>query len=219
MLTGGLPDVSAPLKDNPADESNACGVAPSVSDGQLVEQTMAGDRKAFDELIKRHQAKAVARSYRLLGNMHDAAEVTQDAFMKAYTSLRTLESPEKFAGWLMRIVSNLSLNKRRDRRKSAALPTDDLLGGMDAGSSHARSGRADDPFQQVAGKEMGVRLFKALDQLSEKQRQAIVMFTIEEMPQKEVAQAMDCSVEAVKWHVFQGRKRLREILKDLLIEQ
>ena len=53
-------------------------------------------------------------------------------------------------------------------------------------------------------------------QLPEKQRKAILMFTIEEMPQRDVAKELDCSVEAVKWHVFQGRKKLKEILKDHL---
>ena len=64
--------------------------------------------------------------------------------------------------------------------------------------------------------EMGRRLKEALAQLPEKQRLAIVMFTIDEMPQKDVAEALNCSVEAVKWHVFQGRKKLEELLKEHL---
>jgi RNA polymerase sigma factor (sigma-70 family) len=55
-----------------------------------------------------------------------------------------------------------------------------------------------------------------LKQLPEKQRLAILMFTVDEMPQKDVAEALNCSVEAIKWHVFQGRKKLRELLKDQL---
>ena len=70
-----------------------------------------------------------------------------------------------------------------------------------------------DPLRKLESQEMGRRLTQALSQLPEKQRLAIVMFTIEEMPQKQVAEALDCSVEAVKWHVFQGRKKLKELLK------
>jgi RNA polymerase sigma factor (sigma-70 family) len=55
-----------------------------------------------------------------------------------------------------------------------------------------------------------------MDQLPEKQKMAILLFTIEQMPQKQVAETLECSVEAVKWHVFQGRKRLKELLKDVL---
>jgi len=68
----------------------------------------------------------------------------------------------------------------------------------------------------LESRELGVKLQEALKQLPEKQRLAIIMFTIQEMPQKDVAEALDCSVEAVKWHVFQGRKRLKEMLKDQL---
>jgi RNA polymerase sigma-70 factor (ECF subfamily) len=76
--------------------------------------------------------------------------------------------------------------------------------------------RGDDPVRALQSKELGGRLKEALNQLPEKQRLAIVMFAIEKMPQKQVADAMDCSIEAVKWHVFQGRKRLRELLKDYI---
>ena len=76
--------------------------------------------------------------------------------------------------------------------------------------------RSDDPLHSLQSREMGKRLQEALNQLPEKQRLAIIMFTIEEMPQKEVAEVLECSVEAVKWHVFQGRKKLKEMLKEHL---
>ncbi|HEY8666250.1 MAG TPA: sigma-70 family RNA polymerase sigma factor, partial [Tepidisphaeraceae bacterium] len=83
---------------------------------------------------------------------------------------------------------------------------------IDSGGSEwtAKSG---DPQRAMESEEMGRRLQEALKELPEKQRLAIVMFTIDEMPQKDVAEALQCSVEAVKWHVFQGRKKLKELLK------
>jgi RNA polymerase sigma-70 factor (ECF subfamily) len=68
----------------------------------------------------------------------------------------------------------------------------------------------------LESREMGARLQQALNELPEKQRLAIIMFTLQEMPQKQVAEALECSVEAVKWHVFQGRKKLKELLKEHL---
>ena len=189
------------------------------SDGELVARVVAGDQKAYNDLIVRYQRQAVAVSYRLLGNTHDALEVTQDAFLKAFNSLATLQKPEAFGGWLMRIVSNLSLNFRRGRKSRSQLPLDDLLaspqtpGGSSGSEWMSVSG---DPVHTLEGRELGGKLQEALNQLPEKQRLAITMFTIEEMPQKDVAEALDCSVEAVKWHVFQGRKKLKEILKDYL---
>jgi RNA polymerase sigma-70 factor (ECF subfamily) len=188
-------------------------------DGQLVAECLAGRRSAYDELIGRYQRQAVAVSYRLLGNIHDASEVTQDAFLKAYSSLATLQKPDAFGGWLMRIVSNLSLNYRRGRKTRSQLPLDDVLGPIESGQTEA-SGRSEwmsqsgDPARAAQSKEMGRRLQEALAQLPEKQRLAITMFTLEEMPQKDVAEALNCSVEAVKWHVFQGRKKLKDLMKD-----
>ena len=71
-------------------------------------------------------------------------------------------------------------------------------------------------FRRLESEEMGRKLQWALGQLPEKQRMAIILFTIEEMPQKEVAETLHCSVEAVKWHVFQGRKKLKDLLKGYL---
>ena len=197
--------------------------AKDPSDGELVRRVLGGRRESFDELINRYQRQAVAVSYRLLGNSQDALEVTQDSFLKAFTSLASLQKPEAFGGWLMRIVSNLSLNYRRSRKTRAQLPLDDLLG--QSGTEQAETSTAGgsewmassaDPVRGLEGKELGVKLKQALAQLPEKQRLAIVMFTIEQMPQKDVAEALKCSVEAVKWHVFQGRKKLKEILKEYL---
>jgi RNA polymerase sigma-70 factor, ECF subfamily len=217
-----------------ATESAARGIPPPArgdaapahdgpSDGQLVTQVLAGQRSAFDALIGRYQRQAVAVSYRLLGNTNDALEVTQDAFLKAFTSLATLQKPDAFGGWLMRIVSNLSLNYRRSRRtRKSQLPLDDLLGPTEPSVNEMVSGTSDwmaqsgDPVHRLESQEMGKRLREALNQLPEKQRLAIVMFTIEEMPQKQVAETLGCSVEAVKWHVFQGRKKLKDLLKEHL---
>ena len=184
------------------------------ADAGLVRRTLAGDRTAFDTLVRQYQRPAVAVSYRLLGKTEDALEVVQEAFLKAYRSLDTLQKPEAFAGWLMRIVSNLSLNRRRGRRASAALPLDDLL---DAGDRDPEAGGdSPEPLRILQGRELGERLKAAMAALPDRQRLALELFTIEQLPQKQVAETLGCSVEAVKWHVFQGRKRLKEMLKDVL---
>jgi RNA polymerase sigma-70 factor (ECF subfamily) len=201
-------------------EPKATQPAKSPSDGVLVQRVLAGQREAFDELIQRYQRQAVAVSYRLLGNTQDALEVSQDAFLKSFVSLASLQKPDAFGGWLMRIVSNLSLNYRRSRKVRTQLPLDDMLGdsqNADVAGSDAMA-RDDNPVHTLQSKEMGERLQAALAQLPEKQQLAIVLFAIQQMPQKDVAEALECSVEAVKWHVFQGRKKLKELLKEDLLD-
>lgn len=183
-----------------------------LSDEQLVGLTLGGDRAAFDQLILQYQRQAVAVSYRLVGNTHDALEVTQEAFLKAYVGLRSLRQPQAFGGWLMRIVSNLSLNLRRGRKIRRQSTLDDAL----AANEPCDIARDAGPLRRTQSAEMGQRLMQALEQLPQKQRLAIAMFTLEGLPQKQVAQALQCSVEAVKWHVFQGRKKLKELLKEYL---
>jgi len=109
----------------------------------------------------------------LLGNTNDALEVTQDAFLKAFRSLATLQKPEAFGGWLMRIVSNLSLNYRRSRKLRSQLPLDDILG--PTGSQQSDTGGSEwmakdgDPVHRLESEEMGGKLKDALRQLPEKQ--------------------------------------------------
>jgi RNA polymerase sigma-70 factor (ECF subfamily) len=215
------PGASDPIEIEPvASDLMGLDVTQALSDGDFVTKAVAGDRRAFDALVQRYQRQAVAVAYRLLGNNHDSLEVTQDAFLKAYKSLSTLQKPEAFGGWFLRIVSNLSLNFRRSRKNRKQLPLDDLLGAADSG--HAETGgsewmaKSGDPARDLEGHELGSKLQEALKQLPEKQRLAILMFTVDELPQKDVAAALNCSVEAIKWHVFQGRKKLRELLKDQL---
>ncbi len=200
-----MPDQSPVVHANP----NA------LADGALVRRTLAGDRTAFDELVNRYQRPAIAVSFRLLNKTDDAMEVVQDSFLKAYKSLDSLQKPEAFAGWLMRIVSNLSLNYRRGRKTRQTVAIDDATDTSEDRDPMA-GGDSVDPPRVAEGHELGERLKQAMDQLPEKQKMAILLFTIEQMPQKQVAETLECSVEAVKWHVFQGRKRLKELLKDVL---
>lgn len=193
-------------------------------DALWVDECLSGDPRGFEKLVEKYQRQAVVVSYRLLGNHDDARDVSQDAFVKAFRSLDTLERPGAFGGWLMRIVTNLSLNYRRGRSLRMAQPLENAFAESPGGPGekpmrgHGSDSLAqsDDPQRAAEGRELGHALQEALAKLPEKQRQALMLFTIQEMPQKEVAETLDCSVEAVKWHVFQGRKRLRELLKDTM---
>jgi len=185
-------------------------------DGELVRSAKRGDLGAFEMLVERYQRRATAVSYRLLSNREDAMDVVQDSFLKAFDKLDTLTQPGRFGPWLMRIVSNLSLNFRRSR----ALRKTDTLDNPDDDFAHGRDSQADasmpEPSEQVSAKEVGKLLDQAIRRLPEMQRQALVLFSIEKLPQKEVAEMLGCSVEAIKWHVFSARKKLKEQFKDLL---
>jgi RNA polymerase sigma-70 factor (ECF subfamily) len=188
-------------------------------DAQWVAEALAGDQAAFGRLVSAYERRAVGTAYRLLGNSHDAMEVAQDAFLRAYRSLGKLKEPNRFGPWLLRIVSNLSLNVRRSRKTGSTVTLDEQWGTDGATTSEGKSVISTvQPDREAQGHEMSEVIQAALDKLPDKQRLALVLFTMEGWAQKDIAELLDCSLENVKWHVFQARKRLRELLGDLLQE-
>lgn len=188
-------------------------------DAEAVARTLAGDTSAYDVLIERYQRRAVAVSYRLLGNIEDAMDVCQDAYVRAFKSLDSLQQPARFGAWLMRIVSNLSLNYRRGRKTNLSLTTDDEDGGVHenqvAAQSQASNSGGTDALQSA---EADQAITAAIEALPEQQRLSLVLFAVEQIPQKEVAEILECSVEMVKWNVFQARKALKKALAEYLEE-
>jgi RNA polymerase sigma-70 factor (ECF subfamily) len=186
-------------------------------DGELVLAARRGELGAFDELVRRYQRKATAVAFRLLNNRDDAMEVVQDAFLNAYDRLASLDEPDRFGPWLLRIVGNLALNRRRSRslRKTVSLegPWQD---DEDRGELNRPDPRDQTPLEIASGRELKQLIARAIDELPELQRQALVLFSMQNLPQKQVADMLGCSVEAVKWHVFTARKKLKERFKDYL---
>lgn len=210
--------VSEPMDDGPGVRSIES-LPQDSEDAGYVSHALAGDLRAFDRLIERYQRRALSVAYRLVGNVDDASEVVQEAFLRAYRSLDTLDAPRRFGAWLMRIVSNLSLNHRRARRPTLSLSTDDRDGeGHEGNYSQQVRSREPAPGETVLSKELERRINEVVDGLPEKQRLALILFAVEGMPQKEVAEILEVSVEAVKWHVFQARKIMREHLAEYLTE-
>jgi RNA polymerase sigma-70 factor, ECF subfamily len=198
------------------DHSGADGL-PAGQIEKWVRQAQGGDLEAFDALVRQFQRQAVAVAYHLLNNLDDAMEVSQDALLKSFDKLRTLSKPAQFGPWLMRIVSNLSLNRRRSRALRTAASLDAPAGEEDEKDNWGLSDRhSQTPADIASAGEMEDRLERALQTLPEIQRKALVLFSMAQIPQKEVAKMLGCSVEAVKWHVFTARKKLKDLLAEYL---
>jgi len=187
-------------------------------DADWVAATLAGDHDAFGQIVETYQRIAVSTAYRLLGNSDDAQDVAQDAFLNAFQSLSKLKNPRRLGPWLMRIVSNLSLNYRRSRRSGLTVPLDEQRGPEGVTSSGEPMASILGPQRRAEGRELQEVLDTALEQLPEKQRLTLLLFTVEGWAQKDIAELLECSLETVKWNVFQARKRLRELLSDAINE-
>jgi len=186
----------------------------------LVLSAKQGDRQAFGKLAQHYQRQCAAVALRLLGNAHDAMELVQDALVKAFRNLEQLQQSERFGPWLMRIVTNLALNYRRSRSRRQALSLEQSSGGEGDEGEDLRAtlagDRLDAPDRPMTSAELGDAIERSINELPEKQKLALVMFAIEKMPQKDVAEVLECSVEAVKWHVFMARKQLKKTLASYM---
>ena len=187
----------------------------------LVRRAQGGDSEAFADLVRLYQRRVVSLAFRLLGNAEDASDVSQDAFVRAYRNLGQLEDPSRFGPWLMRVVGNLALNYRRSRGSRSAVPLDDpqvASAGLRSPTTGQRLtiGLEDDGGPLPA--ELHATISSALERLPDKQRLALILFSVEGLPQKEVAEILECSIELVKWNVFQARKKLKELLEPYLVE-
>lgn len=200
-------------------ELEAVEVAQRRADASLVLRARNGDTRAYGELVRQYQRRVLSVAYRFVGNSEDAADVGQEAFVRCYRNLGQLEDPARFGAWLIRSACNLALNYRRARKLRLAKSLDASVDGSSDSDSPtagerlpAKDAGEDGPLPA----ELKSAIQRALTELPEKQRLALVLFSVEGMAQKDVAEVLECSVELVKWNVFQARKRMKELLGEHL---
>ena len=174
---------------------------------RLVKASQAGDRGSFDELVALYQRRAMQVAVRMLGDADEAAEAVQNGFVKAYLNINRLREPKRFETWFFRIIANTVISQRKAAKGRAEKVKI---------SGDCESKKVFTPEQKEAGKELKEAILRAMLKLSKKQAQAIALFGIEDLPRDEVAQIMGCSAEAVRWHVFKARQKLRILLKEYL---
>lgn len=174
---------------------------------RLVKASQTGDRGSFDELVGLYQRRAMQVAVRMLGNADEAAEAVQNGFVKAYLNIKKLREPKRFEAWFFHIIANTAISQR----KAAKSRVEKIKITGDCESKKVFT-----PEQKQAGKELKEAIQRAMLKLSKKQAQAIALFGIEDLPRDEVAEIMGCSAEAVKWHVFKARQKLKILLKEYL---
>ncbi len=173
----------------------------TTPDAAYVERVRRGDASAFEVLVRRYYRAAYAVALGLLGNSMDAEDVCQDAFLKALERLDDCREPHKFASWLLQIVRNRAHNFRAYRRVRATESLE-LTGAAGREDSARDAERAD----------LRERLEDALRQLSEIQRQVVLLHDLEGLKHREIAGHLAISEGMSRQHVLNARRKLREIL-------
>lgn len=180
------------------------------SDAALVARTRAGDRAAFDQLVRLHQRTVYRLAYRLLGDPDDAGDATQETFLRAYEKLPRFRADGNFRNWLLTIATNHCMSYRRYRRRRMMEPLDETVKGEPPDwAPQAPAG----PARSAESREELERLREAIAGLPPRQRAAITLFTLQDQSIAGVAQIMRCSQGTVKATIHRARENLRRALE------
>lgn len=175
---------------------------------RLVEASRQGDRGAFDELVRLYQRRAMQVAVGILSNADEAAEAVQAGFVKAYLGIEKLREPGRFEAWLLRIIANTAISRRKAARCRAEAAK--------AADYRYQEKRTFSPAETADTEELREAIQRAMLRLSPKEARAITLFGLEDMSQRQVAEIMGCSVQVVRWHVFRARQKLKVLLKEYL---
>jgi RNA polymerase sigma-70 factor (ECF subfamily) len=182
--------------------SSATRVTDSIDpDAELAEKFRSGDRGAFDALVRRHQKGVWRIVRRYVKRDADAADVTQQVFVRAFKGLATFRGAATVRSWLYRIAINCSLSWIRDhRREEPSEIAEDSLTEMPVAPT------------MIAGNQEGAELRAAVAQLPPKQRLVLELRVFDDLSFKEVAELADCTENTAKVNFHYAVKKLRDIL-------
>jgi len=184
------------------------------SDAAAVARALAGDQDGFRVLVERHSRSVFRLAFRMTGNEHDAEDVVQETFLRAYRRLDRFESRSGFGTWVYRIAANCAFDLMRARQRHEERreqPGDDpnemLLALPAAGPG---------PERLALAGELGEKVAAALNELSPMERTAFVLRHFEGLSIEEIGRALDRHTDAAKNCVFRAVQKLRKALEPVV---
>lgn len=175
-----------------------------------------GDTKAIEQFVDAHKSRVYNTVLGMVHNAEDAEELAQDVFIKALQTIETFKGDAKLSTWLYRIAINKSLDhiKKGQRKKRFA-----FLVSINKESKDNPAPSLPDfvhPGWQLENKELGVQLFKAINQLADKQKTALTLNKIEGLSYEQTAEVMEVTVSSVESLIFRARQNLKKIMSNYL---
>ena len=185
-------------------------------DAELVARVKAGDKKAFDLLVLKYQRKIMRLLSRMIRDQAEVEDVAQEAFIKAYRALPQFRGDSAFYTWLYRIAINtarnwLSSNSRRPSTPSSYENEDgETFNEMDNLTDNTT------PESELASRQIAQTVNKAIEDLPEDLRTAIVLREIEGMSYEDIAQSMNCPIGTVRSRIFRAREAIATKLRPMM---
>jgi RNA polymerase sigma-70 factor, ECF subfamily len=173
------------------------------TDKQLVGRIREGDTAAFTVLHARYRIRLFAYCYRLVPNRHQAEEIVQTTFIKAYESLRSLEKGELFYYWLFSIARNevyTFLRQKRSNGMTSSIDEEDVIGDVET------------PLEKLVNEETADLLRRSIDQLKIEYREVLILRQYEKFSYAEIATITGDTISSVESRLFKARKQLAKIM-------
>ena len=171
-------------------------------DRDLVAGTLAGDGEAFAVLVERYERAVYNVALRMLRDTEDAKDTAQEAFLKAFRSLRTFKPEAKFSTWILTIAYNASCDRLAKRKRDTAV---ELTERADTGPGPAEEAEREDEAR---------RLRAAIDALPDRYRAVITLYHLQALQYDEIATILRLPMGTVKTHLFRGKELLRRRLNN-----
>ena len=193
----------------------------NIDDEVLVQRAQRGESSAMEVLITRYQNRIYNVILKICGNREDAADLSQEAFVKAMQNLDSFQLRSGFYTWLFRIAVNLTINYCK---KNVRIGYRSIDSGGDESDLEATSRLKDiladsqsiDPAKALENKELQGLIVKAIMKLDEDQRAAVILRDIEAMSYSQISETLEIDLGTVKSRISRGRNNVREFLEAML---
>lgn len=177
-------------------------------------QVLKGDQNAFGEIVDLYKDKVFQICFRMLGNRHEAEDISQEAFIRAYVNIQTFDQSRKFSTWLYRIATNLCIDRIRKKKPDYYLDAE--IAGTEGLTMYSQIASDEKlPIVQVETMELQDMIQEEILKLPEKYRSVIVLRYIEELSLKEISAVLDLPLGTVKTRIHRGREALRKQLQHI----
>lgn len=190
-----------------------------LPEARLISRLRARDLSAFEDLVAHFERPVYALCFRLLGDAEEARDAAQDTFLKVYRGLGAFRGDAGLKTWIYRIAINQAMNQRRwwrRRHRDETISLDITRGQSDTPIGNLLPGRGISPEAQAISSERERNIMRALGEIKEEYRIALMLREIEELSYEEIAATLSISIGTVKSRIARGREELRRRVKDLL---
>lgn len=181
---------------------------------EKIKRVKKGDQAAYSMIVDFYQDRIYQHCFRMLGNKHEAEDIAQEAFIRAYINIDSFDENRKFSTWLYRIATNLTIDRIRKRKPDYYL--DEEIKGAEGLTMYSQLSSNDPlPSEEVESSELNHYIHQEISELPPKYRSIIILRYLEEFSLQEIASILDIPIGTVKTRIHRGREALRKRLRHV----